>query len=44
MKYNVYFPSELSTFRDIPKVQGDEPADDPLYPCFCKGPGSRVSL
>lgn len=25
-------------------MQGDELADDPLCPCFCKGPDSRASL
>lgn len=36
VKYNVYFPSELRMFRDIPNVQGDELADDRLRPSFCK--------
>lgn len=36
VKYNVYFPSELRMFRDIPNVQGDELADDRLRPSFRK--------
>lgn len=32
MQYDVYFPLELSTFRDIPNGQGDEPADDLTLP------------
>lgn len=36
MKYNVYFPSELSTFRAIPDVQGDELADHPCAPASAR--------
>lgn len=41
-QFNVYFPSELSIFRDIPNVQGDELAGD--LTLLYKGPGSAESL
>lgn len=42
MQINVSFPSELSTFRDIPNVQGDELAGDPTL--LCMGPCSTESV
>lgn len=40
----IFPPSSACLGISRANVQGDELADDPLCPCFCKGPDSRVSL